>query len=167
MRSTLRTASCLLLAAAFAGSAGAGTIAYPTTQKPAFLVDVPDKWELEPADEPGGFFSVTGPTGVVLSFRTVPGADIDAAVEESMSFIQENYKKVNLEPAQDVTQAGLSGAYAKGTGIDKKAGTASVFAVAWFELKGKQIGEIWYAADANDKAGQAAAAKILDSFRAR
>ena len=64
MRSTIRTASCLLLAAVFASSAGAGTIAYPTTQKPAFLVDVPDKWDLEPAEEAGGFFSVTGPTGV-------------------------------------------------------------------------------------------------------
>ena len=74
MRSTLRTASCLLLAAAFAGSAGAGTIAYPTTQKPAFLVDVPDKWELEPADEPGGFFSVTGPTGETCGYqRNWPG----------------------------------------------------------------------------------------------
>ncbi len=158
---------CLAAVSIFAGAASAGIIAYPTAQKPSFVVDVPDAWELEPAEEEGGFFTVTGPTGVVLSFRAVGGGDLDGAIEESIGFIQENYSNVNLEPAKEAQQHGLSGAFAMGQGKDKSTGKASVFAVAWFELKDGSIGEIWYAADAGDKAGAAAAGKILDSFRAR
>lgn len=158
---------CLAAVSVLAGAAGAGTIAYPTAQKPSFMVDVPDQWQLEPAEEVGGFFTVTGPTGVVLSFRTISGEDMDAAIEESVGFIQENYDNVTIDPAKEAQQHGLSGAFATGKGKDKSTGKASVFAIAWFELKDKSIGEIWYAADASDKAGAQAAGKILDSFRAK
>lgn len=167
MRSKTLASLAVVFAVAFGAVAEAGTIAYPTAKKPDFVIDVPDNWELEQAEEPGGFFSVTGPTGVVLSFRTVEGGDLDAAIEESMEFLKENYKKVQLEPAEEVEQAGMSGAFARGTGVDKNTGSPGVFAMAWFELKNGGIAEIWYAADAKDKKGADMAAKVLDSFRAK
>lgn len=167
MRLKTLTGLALAFALVLGSVAEAGTIAYPTTKKPHFLIDVPDDWELEQAEEPGGFFTVSGPSGVVLSFRTVEGGDLDGAIEESMNFLKENYKNVKLEPAEEVEQDGMSGAFARGTGVDKNTGAPGVFAMAWFELKNGEIAEIWYAADAKDKKGADQASKVLDSFRAK
>ena len=117
MRLKTLTGLALAFALVLGSVAEAGTIAYPTTKKPHFLIDVPDDWELEPAEE--------------------------------------------------VEQDGMSGAFARGTGVDKNTGAPGVFAMAWFELKNGEIAEIWYAADAKDKKGADQASKVLDSFRAK
>ena len=74
----------LLLTAVAAGAHAAPvTLYYPTERSADFSVAVPGDWDLEEAEEEGGFFTVTGPTGAQLSFRTIE--TVDAAIALSGS----------------------------------------------------------------------------------
>lgn len=162
-----RTFAFALGLALLAGSARAELMAYPTSAKPSFLIDMPKNWELTQGEEEGDYVDVTGPTGVVLSFRTIPGSEkaMNGAIKESIEWLNENYSNVELDDPEDSEQNGLSGFYATGSGADED-GNAVVFGMAWYALPNGKIGEIWFAADPGDKAGITAAGKILDSFRA-
>ncbi len=157
----------LCIALIVAVPAGAGVLGYPSTEDASFLVDIPDGWEVEPGEEVGDFVDVNSPSGVYLAFRTLPGSEnaITEAIEDSVVYLQENYKNVKVGEAVDATQAGLTGFYMDGTGKDED-GTGIVFRMAWLALEDGHVGEIWFAAPAADKAGIAAASKALNSFRA-
>ena len=115
----------------------------------------------------GDFVDVNSPGGVYLAFRTIPGSEsaMTDAIEESVAYIEENYKNVDFGEPVDAKQAGLTGFYMDGTGKDAD-GTGVVFRMAWLALEDGNVGEIWFAAPADDKAGIAAAGKVLNSFRA-
>ena len=144
------------------------TIYYPTTTQPAFSVAAPDDWELEPATEEGGFFNLNGPTGALLSFRTVEATkdDFSDAVNDTLEWVKQNYDKVKIDPATPAEENGLTGVQAVGTGFDKEDGHEVVFVMEWLRLK-KSVAEVWYCVDKGDTAGHEAATRIMESFRAR
>ena len=159
----------LLLSAGLilASSAQAGVLGYPSTDHASFLVDIPDSWEVTPGEEVGDFVDVNSDSGVYLAFRTIEGSEsaMQEAIEDSVAYLKENYKNVSVGEPVDAHQAGLTGFYMDGTGKDED-GAGVVFRMAWLALKDGTIGEIWFAAPADDKAGAAAAGRVLNSFRA-
>lgn len=157
----------MLAGLAVASQARAGVLGYPSTDHASFLVDLPDSWEVTPGEEVGDFVDVNSESGVYLAFRTIEGSEsaMQEAIEDSVGYLKENYKNVNVGEPVDAHQAGLTGFYMDGTGKDEE-GTAIVFRMAWLALKDGHIGELWFAAPADDKAGIAAASKVLNSFRA-
>lgn len=150
-----------------AAPAPAATLGYPSIDHASFLVDIPDSWEVAPGEEVGDFVDVNSPSGVYLAFRTIPGSEsaMTEAIEETVAYLEENYKNVAVGEPVDATQSGLTGFYMDGSGKDAD-GTGVVFRMAWLALKDGTVGEIWFAAPADDKAGIAAASKALNSFRA-
>lgn len=157
----------LLAGSLVAVQAHAGTMGYPSTDDASFLVDIPAGWEVEPGEEVGDFVHVNSDSGVYLAFRTLPGSEsaMEDAIEETVAYLEENYKNVDVGEPVDANQAGLTGFYMDGTGKDAD-GAGVVFRMAWLALKDGTVGEIWFAAPAKDKAGIAEAAKALNSFRA-
>jgi len=172
MKTTWKTAAvvaCLLFASVgFATGAFARTLGYPSTEHASFLIDVPQDWEITPAENEGDYVTVTGPTGVVISLRTIAGSadDLKAAIDESSTFLKENYENVQITPPQASTQKGLKGFLQTGSGKDKQGGHEVGFAMAWYDLKDGKIGEVWYVVTKGDDPGRAAAGEVLGSFRA-
>jgi hypothetical protein len=171
MRILVRKLALLSLLLPFVGlvaapSAQAGVLGYPDIDNARFLVDVPDDWSVEPGEADGDFVHVNSPDGVYLAFRTIPAswADVTGAMEDSVKFVNENYQDVELGETVEAAQAGLKGAYIDGIGKDSE-GTPVIIRMAWIRLDGF-VGEIWFAAFADDKAGIAAAGEALSSFRA-
>ena len=159
----------ILLCAGLAGAtqAWAKVGYYPDTRKPSFLVDYPDDWELAPAEGEDDYVNMSAPTGAALVFRTIPGSEdaMKEAIEDSVAYIKENYGKVSFKEPVKAAQSGLMGFFMDGSGSNKE-GEAIVFRMAWLTLKDGKIGEIWFVANADDKAGIAAASKVMNSFRA-
>lgn len=157
-----------LVAGAAVSADAAQTILYPTEESPSFSITAPDKWTLVPAEAEGDYFTLQGPTGAVLSFRTVEGSEngMQNAIAESMAYLEQAYGNVQLDEPADHEVNGLEGFYATGSGKDKGDGTVVVFGMAWYALADGTIGEIWFEAENTDKAGAEAAGKILDTFRA-
>lgn len=170
MRRTSRFAFLAPLALAgllTAGAAGAETVAYPSPEKPSFLVDYPANWEMTPGEGEGDYVTLMSPEGATLMMRTIPGTkeSMEQAVKDSYEYLGENYTDLQLSDAADSNHRGLTGFYATGAGKDEE-GTQMRFGMAWYALNDKEIGEIWFAAAESDKAGIAAAGKVLESFRA-
>jgi hypothetical protein len=149
-----------------AATAQAAVLGYPSTENASFLVDLPDGWEVEPGEAEGDYVHVNSPSGVYLAFRTIAASEsaMKDAIEESVAYLNENYKEVKVSDPVDAKQADLTGFYMDGTGKDAD-GASVTFRMAWLALSDKLVGEIWFAAPADDKAGIAAAAKTLSSFR--
>ncbi len=144
--------------------AASTTIAYPTADDPSFMIQVPGDWEFEAADEEGDYFSVTGPTGAVLYFRTVEASEdgLESAIEETIEYVNENYSDVDIEDPTEETLNGMDGFSAVGTGEDE-AGDQYVFAFGWYILDDEELVEIWYEATADDE-GAKVAANIIKSI---
>lgn len=159
--------SLLLATLTVASPALATVLGYPSTEDASFLVDIPGNWEVEPGEAEGDYVHVNSPSGVYLAFRTIPGSDdaMQQAIEESVAYLEETYQNVSVGEPVEAKQAGLEGFFMDGTGKDED-GTPVTFRMAWLALNDGHIGEIWFAAPASDKAGIAAAAKALSSFRA-
>jgi hypothetical protein len=157
------------LTAAAEVHAASTTLFYPTQDAPSFSLVVPGDWELEQAEEDGGFATLNGPSGAQLSFRTVAAEkeDLEAAIEETVDWVQKNYDDVKIEKATDAEENGLKGFSSAGTGKMKEDGSAVVFVMEWLMLNNGSLAEVWFCVDVNDKAGLAAAGKIMKSFRAR
>jgi hypothetical protein len=155
------------LAALLAGAAAAETVGYPSAQKPSFLVDYPANWEMTPGEGEGDYVTLMSPEGTTLMMRTIPGTkeSMEQAVKDNYEYLGENYTDLKLSDPADSEHRGLTGFYATGTGKDEE-GTPMRFGMAWYALNDKEIGEIWFVASEDDKAGIAAAGKILESFRA-
>lgn len=148
-------------------AAPAKTLGYPDLQDASFLVDLPNDWEVEPGESIGDYVHVNSDSGVYLAFRTIEATDnaMSEAIEQSIEFLQENYQEVQVGDPVEVKQAGLDAFLMDGTGNDSE-GSNVVFRMAWVALTDGTIGEIWFAAHADDRDGINAAAAALSSFRA-
>jgi hypothetical protein len=154
---------------AAAAQSQAAPIYYPDQRNADFSIDVPDNWELEQADEEGGFFTVTGPTGVQLSFRTIESDDdqIDAAIEQSVEWVFETYDKVELGDPEDIIQNGMKGFNMTGTARDRDSRDKVVIVMAWLALKRSHLAEVLVIVEPNDKRGLAAAERVIKTLRRR
>jgi hypothetical protein len=162
-------AICLLAGVATDAAAQPVTLYYPEQDNADFSVVVPGNWDLEQADEEGGFFTVTGPSGVDLSFRTVETEDsqMEAAIDQSIEWIFDNYDDVELGDPEDVVQSGMQGFSMAGTAKDRSSGRTKVIVMGWLALKRTHLAEVWIIVDAKDKTGLNAAEKVLKSLRRR
>jgi|CXWL01.1.fsa_nt_gi hypothetical protein len=171
-RPALLALTAALFVAAAVGTASSAradmmTGYYPSKAHANFVVDYPSDWEVTPSEGDDEYVTLISPTGVILMFRTVGQAEeITDAVKSSFDYVKETYDNVTVSEPQDSVQKGLEGFFSTGTGTDKDGGGELNFAMAWYALPDGRVGEIWYVADKGDKEGAAAAAKILDSFRA-
>lgn len=153
-------ASCFFSTQALASQ----TIFYPTKEHADFSVTVPDNWELKEAEGEGGFFDLNGPTGALVSMRTIPGTaeDVDDAVKETTEWLDKNYKDVQLsEPKGEKGKSFKAG----GTGKDKGDGHEVTFALAWVRLNDKTVIEVWACVDKGDEPGAKDALQILGSVK--
>lgn len=176
MRAMVRThiaplaAICVLaLLSAAEVSAQPVTLYYPEQRGADFSVVVPGDWDLEQAEEEGGFFTVTGPTGVQLSFRTVETDDdqMDAAIEQSVEWVFENFDDVELDDPEDIVQNGMEGFNMTGTAKDKDSGKTLVVVMGWLALKRTHLAEVMIVVAPKDTRGLKAAEKVLKSLRRR
>jgi hypothetical protein len=153
----------LFAAAAFAQPV---TLYYPEQGNADFSVSVPGNWDLEQADEEGGFFTVNGPTGVQLSFRTIEmeEGEIDAAIEQSVQWVFDNYDKVEMGDPEDIVQNGMEGFNMTGTARDEN-GRRVIIVMAWLALKRTHLAEVMFIVSPNDKAGFAAAERVIKSLK--
>jgi hypothetical protein len=160
-------AALLLIAFAAGAHAAPVTLYYPTEQGADFSVAVPENWELEQADEEGGFFTVTGPTGAQLSFRTVETDDdqINAAIEQSVEWVFANYADVELDDPEDIVQNGMEGFNMTGTATSE--GRPVVIVMAWLALKRSHLAEVMVVVNANDRAGLNVAERVIKTLRRR
>lgn len=158
----------LLLAGLLAfATAQAKTLGYPDMENASFLVEIPDDWTVEPGESVGDYVHVNSESGVYLAFRTVEASDnaMTQAIQDSIAFLQENYKNVKVGDPVEVKQAGQDAFLMDGTGKDSE-GASVVFRMAWVALNDGNIGEVWFVAPADDKDGINAAGAALSSFRA-
>lgn len=141
--------------------------AYPTADAASFVIDYPESWTVTPAENAGDYVSLEGPTGALLYFRTIPGTEQDlvAAIEDTKTYLDENYADVEMSKAEDFAQHDLTGFYATATGTHEKDGEIR-FVMGWLPLPDGTIGEIWYSAFADDTDGPKEAAAIMNSMRA-
>ena len=160
-------AALLFVAIAAGAHAAPVTLYYPAERGADFSVVVPDSWELEQADEEGGFFTVTGPTGAQLSFRTIETKDdeIDAAIDQSVEWVFANYSDVELDDPEDIVQNGIEGFNMTGTATSD--GSPVVIVMAWLALKPTHLAEVMVIVDANDRAGLNAAERVIKTLRRR
>ncbi len=160
-------AALLLVAVAAAANAEPVTLYYPTERGADFSVVVPGDWDLEQAEEEGGFFTVNGPTGAQLSFRTIEtdDDDIDAAIKQSVEFVFANYSEVELGDPEDIVQNGMEGFNMTGTAeLD---GNPVVIVMAWLALKRSHLAEVLVIVDSDDRKGLNAAERVIKTLRRR
>jgi hypothetical protein len=160
-------AAFLLIAIAAGAHAAPVTLYYPEQRGADFSVVVPDSWELEQAEEEGGFFTVTGPTGAQLSFRTIETEDdaIESAIEQSVEWVFENYSDVELDDPEDIVQNGMDGFNMTGTA--RSEGRPVVIVMAWLALKSSHLAEVIVVVDANDRRGLEAGERVIKTLRRR
>lgn len=140
---------------------------YPTQSAAQFTIAVPSDWTLTPQGEEGAedYFEVEGPNGLELSFRTVPGADIDAAVQAHIAYLTENFTDIVMGDARETSINGMEAILLPAHGKDED-GAAREFGAGWFKLGGDAIGELWYNVDDADADSKAAAVAVLNSLKA-
>ncbi len=168
-KSCVRALGALLLAATALSPAVAADltrVVYPNEAEMVFSVDVPSDWEMTPQEDEDGYFEVAGPNDLELSFRVVPGADIDAAVKDHVAYLKENFTDIKVADAKPVTINGLEAILLPGTGVDEDE-SARELGAGWFKLPGGQIGELWYNVEDGDAAGKAAASAVLNSLKGK
>jgi hypothetical protein len=160
-------AALLFIAVAAAAHAEPVTLYYPTERGADFSVVVPGDWDLEQAEEEGGFFTVNGPTGAQLSFRTIEtdDDDIDAAIKQSVEWVFANYSEVELGDPEDIVQNGMEGFNMTGTA--ESDGKPVVIVMAWLALKRSHLAEVMVIVDANDRKGLNAAERVIKTLRRR
>ncbi len=161
--------SLILLAAMSLTPAWAGDLTqvfYPSQAEAQFTVDVPSAWSLTPQGEDGAedYFEVEGPNGLELSFRVVPGADIDQAVADHIAYLKENFTDIKLGESKETKINGMDAIILPAKGNDED-GVARDFGAGWFQLSGGAVGELWYNVDVSDGAGTSAAVAVLNSLK--
>jgi hypothetical protein len=156
-----------LLFIAVAAQAEPVTLYYPAERGADFSVVVPGDWDLEQAEEEGGFFTVNGPTGAQLSFRTIEtnDDDIDAAIKQSVEWVFANYSEVELSDPEDIVQNGMEGFNMTGTAeLD---GNPVVIVMAWLALKRSHLAEVMVIVDSDDRKGLNASERVIKTLRRR
>ena len=166
-RKTFVSIAAFLLITAAVANAAPVTLYYPEQRGADFSIVVPGDWELEQAEEEGGFFTVTGPSGVQLSFRTIETDDdeIDAAIKQSVEWVFENYSDVDLDDPEDIVQNGMEGFNMTGTA--KNGRQPVVIVMAWLALKRSHLAEVIIVVDKGDQAGLNAAERVIKTLRRR
>jgi hypothetical protein len=158
----------LLFAASLfaAGPIEAKLLAYPGPDNASFLVDHPDDWEIAPGEEVGDYVTLTGPTGVNLQLRTIPGSEtaMDDALAESFKFLEETFSNLEMKDPETIEHRGLTTMAVMGKGVDGE-GEETGFVMYYIALNDGNIAEIWFSVYKSDKPGFDAAMKVLDSFR--
>ena len=162
------------LAAAFALSVGVAGVAqastkvyFPNKEKPEFSLVMPDGWELQPAEDKGGFMSVIGPSGITLSMRTVSakGDELKDAEEESVQWIKDNYNDLApMQEPQETKEAGHDAILLSFTAKDKSDGHKVAIVMELVVLNENKVADIQAFIDAGDKEGVAGIGKIMDTF---
>ena len=149
-------------------------INYPTADEPIFTINVPDDWELTPAEAEDDYFLVTGPTEVEMWFRALEvetKADVDAVIDDAMEtggeWLDEHYKEVEFGEVTEGERDGMPFVSIPGTGVYKETGDKVIFTVAFIFLKNGAIAEFWGILPVGDETGKATAQAILDSFEAK
>jgi len=149
------------------------TIMYPTQENADFSVTVPDDWELTPAESKDDYFTVDGPTGASFSFRSLTAKsekqakkNLEDAIQESLDYLKEHFKDVQLGDPKDDKVGGMEGFAAVGSGADKESGEPVAFVMGWYfnTNKGKII-EVWFETAPDDKEGAEQASKIMDTLK--
>lgn len=152
-------------------SAGNTTLYYPDEQNAMFSIVAPSNWTVSKIAEVGEFGSLESQNGSVLQFRAQKfaseaetKAEVDAIVDSTMSFLQDNYVDIKLDDAKDVTVDGQPGAQLAGSGKDKD-GNAVQFVSAMITLGPDSLAEIWAAVfpEGNNDLNEATA--VLDSIK--
>ena len=84
-------------------AAGLTQVYYPSQDETQFTVAVPSDWTLTPQGEEGAedYFEVEGPNDLELSFRVVPGADMDKAVAAHVEYLKENFTNISMGEAKE------------------------------------------------------------------
>lgn len=146
-------------------SAGAATLAYPSSDSPSFIIDHPSNWEMEPGENVGDYVTLTSPTGAVLQLRTIPGTEkaMNDAVQENVDYLGETFSNVEMGEPQEL-KGKLEGSVITGGGKDADDQDVG-FAIYFIGLPDGRIAEIWYAVVKGDQASHKAAVEILNSFR--
>lgn len=158
----------LLFAASLfaAGPIEAKTLAYPGPDNASFLIDHPADWEVEPGAEVGDYVTLTGPTGVNLQLRTIPGSEtaMDDALAESFKFLEETFSNVEMKDPETLDHRGLTTMAVAGKGVDGE-GQETGFVMWYVALNDGNIAEIWFSVFRDDKPGFEAAMQVLNSLR--
>ncbi len=163
---TLLSAAAILWSSAAHADGAITRVFYPSQAAPQFVVDVPSDWKLIPQGEEGAedYFEVEGPNGLELSFRTVPGANIEAAVKQHIAYLQENFSEVKLGDQKETTINGMQAIILPAVATDEDESVRDIGA-GFFELSGEAVGELWYNVDNADEAGKTAASGVLNSLK--
>lgn len=139
---------------------------YPSQEEAAFTVDIPSGWEMKAQGEEGAeeYFEVGGPNGVELSFRTVPGGDVEAALEKHVAYLKENFSDIKVEEPAKATIGGMEAVLLPATGTDAD-GSVRDLGAGFFKISDSEAGELWYNVAKTDSAGGAAAVAVLNSIK--
>lgn len=145
---------------------GMTRVFYPTKDAADFVVDVPSDWKLIPQGEDGAedYFEVAGPSGLELSFRTVPGADMENAVKDHIAYLNEHFTDVKLGDKLETKINGMDAIILPAVATDED-GSERDIGAGWFLISDKAIGELWYNADNADAATKTAATAVLNSLK--
>jgi hypothetical protein len=143
-------------------------IAYPTADKPSFIITVPKSWKMTAAEDEGDYFHLESPTDAVFSFRTIDGSEdsLKTAIEDTVKDINKRFDAVELGDAEDWKPNGLTGLYAVGSAKEKEDGAPIKIGVGWCALEDGKIAEMWFVADEDDAKGIKQAEDIANSLTA-
>ncbi len=157
----------LFAASLFAsGPIEAKLLAYPGPDNASFVIEHPDDWEVTPGEEVGDYVTLTGPTGVNLQLRTIPGneSSMNDALAESFKFLEETFTNLEMLEPETTERGGLTQMTVAGKGVDSE-GEKTGFMLFYVALNDGNIAEIWFSVYADDQQGFDAATKVLKSFR--
>ena len=165
IRQFILTGLCTFAVSAAAFAEDLTQVFYPDEESVEFIVMVPSAWEMtaQEGDGPEDYFEVEGPNDLELSFRTVPGADIEKAVEAHIKYLKENFTDIKMEETVETKVNGLEAILLPGSGKDED-GVQREFGAGWFQISEEKIGELWYNVAADDAKGAAAALAVLNSL---
>jgi hypothetical protein len=110
--------------------------------------------------------TLTGPTGVNVQLRTIPGSEtaMNDALAESFKYLEETFSDVKLNDPETLEHRGLTTMAVSGKGVDGE-GDEVGFVLYYIALNDGNIAEIWFSVFKGDKPGFDAAMKVLNSFR--
>jgi hypothetical protein len=162
LRLVVVVSSLFAIAPAMADTAG-----YPTEDNPTFLFDYPSDWELERGEDDTDFFTLSGPTGVLVQLRHIADnqAERSEAAASTVSYFKENYSELELTGEAEFGSPGMAGSMIVGSGLDSDK-VPVAFAAFFLPLPS---GDFVYAsviASRDDKVGKDAAGALMNSIRA-
>lgn len=156
----------LCLLSMLPAGAQAGTLSYPDAEKPIFLLDYPDTWDLTEPDGDDAYATLMSQGGTMLMARRVEGTKEGgkAAIDDLVAYIEETYKDVQVDPPEAINLNGFKGAFSAGSGRQED-GSKVGFSIMMYDLGNGHGVEMWFVTSADDEEGHTGAKGILNSFR--